>query len=74
MLDMKTITADGRYRVSTVEFPEHTPWGELFETMVFDTEIDDEVDSRRYATREEAVHGHEAMTQEVTLIEDALRL
>ncbi|MFI0742435.1 hypothetical protein ACH4PU_30815 [Streptomyces sp. NPDC021100] len=50
-LDLKTATADGRYLVSTVELPEPTPEGELFETMVFDTTINDEVDSRRSPPR-----------------------
>ncbi len=49
-----------------------TPDGMTFETMVFDTTVDDEVDSRRYTTSAEAVCGHAAFIQEIQLIEDAL--
>ncbi|MGW1976462.1 hypothetical protein [Streptomyces sp. NPDC001889] len=72
-LDLKATSTDGRYRISTVGMGAPMPCGRRFETMVFDTEIDDEVDSRRYTTPEEATRGHDATVLEVNLIEEALR-
>lgn len=68
-----TATAgDDRYVISTVDLGE-TYWdGSRFETMVFDTTIDDEVDSRRYFTAEAAIEGHTEMTLACQLIEAAL--
>ncbi|MFE0357510.1 hypothetical protein ACFW2K_26315 [Streptomyces nigra] len=71
-LPLRAHVADGRYTVSTIELIDPTPDGMTFETMVFDTTVDDEVDSRRYTNSAEAVSGHAAIVQEIQLIEDAL--
>ncbi|EGX59222.1 MULTISPECIES: hypothetical protein [Streptomyces] len=71
-LPLRAHVADGRYTVSTIELVDPMPDGMAFETMVFDTIVDDEVDSRRYRTSTEAVSGHAAFLREIQLIEDAL--
>ncbi|WP_019061554.1 hypothetical protein [Streptomyces prunicolor] len=73
-LRLRAHVADGRYTVSTIELIDSTPDGMTFETMVFDTTVDDEVDCRRYTTSDEAVAGHAACVREIQLIEDALTL
>lgn len=73
-LRLRAHVADGRYTVSTIELIDPTPDGMTFETMVFDTTVDDEVDSRRYTTPAEAVSGHAAVVREIQLIEDGLAL
>ena len=56
--------------VSTVFLGMDHNWGGagppiLYETMVFSGELEDDLDMDRYETREQAVHGHEAMVDKV---------
>ncbi|MEU5900215.1 hypothetical protein [Streptomyces venezuelae] len=69
---LSTTASDGRYVISTVDLGEKYWDGSRFETMVFDTTMDDEVDSRRYLTPEAAIKGHTEMALACQLIEAAL--
>jgi hypothetical protein len=73
-VDLKDTVANGRYAVSTVALGDDYWDGARFETMVFDTLLDDEVDSLRYLTPEAALAGHAEMVRTVQVIEEALAL
>jgi hypothetical protein len=72
MIGLKSLSLCGRYEVSTVAMAEPMPDGRSFETMVFDLQIDDEVDSCRYDTWDQAQAGHDELLAQIDLIESAL--
>jgi hypothetical protein len=72
VVGLKSLSLCGRYNVSTIAMREPMPDGRSFETVVFDLQLNDEVDSRRYDTWAQAEAGHDQLLMQFGPIETAL--